>query len=137
METDTIANISTPLGFGGVGVIRISGPRSLEIVLKLLQKKQKITPRRAHHVFLKDREGKSLGDAIVIYFKKPKSYTGEDVVEIQTFGSPVLMNKILSEIISLGARLSKPGEFTERAYLSGKLDLIKACLLYTSPSPRD
>ncbi len=126
METDTIANISTPLGFGGIGVIRISGPRSLEIVLKLLKRERKITPRRVHHVFLKDREGKSLGDAIVIYFKGPESYTGEDVVEIQTFGSPVLMNKILSEIISLGARLSKPGEFTERAYLSGKLDLIKA-----------
>lgn len=126
MEIDTIANISTPPGFGGIGVIRISGPQSLEILFNLIKEKKKIEPRKVYYLFLKDRDGNSLGDAIVIYFKGPKSYTGEDVVEIQTFGSPVLMNKILLEVISLGARLSKPGEFTERAYLSGKIDLVRA-----------
>lgn len=126
MSSDTIANIATPRGFGGIGVIRISGEDALDILKKLIQKDILIEPRIAKHLFLKDKDGSSLGDAIVIYYKGPNSYTGEDVVEIQTLSSPVLMNKILELIIEYGARLSKPGEFTERAFLNGKIDLVRA-----------
>lgn len=126
MNSDTIANIATPRGFGGIGVIRISGDDSLDILKKLIQKDILIEPRVAKHLFLKDKDGSSLGDAIVIYYKSPNSYTGEDVVEIQTLSSPVLMNKILELIIEYGARLSKLGEFTQRAFLNGKIDLVRA-----------
>lgn len=126
MNSDTIANIATPRGFGGIGVIRISGDDALNILKKLIQKEIQIEPRIAKHTFLKDKDGSSLGDAIVIYYKSPNSYTGEDVVEIQTLSSPVLMNKILELIIEYGARLSRPGEFTQRAFLNGKIDLIRA-----------
>ncbi len=126
MNSDTIANIATPRGFGAIGIIRISGDDALDILKKLIQKDVDIEPRLAKHIFLKDKDGSSLGDAIVIYYKSPNSYTGEDVVEIQTFSSPVLIDKILELIIEYGARLSKPGEFTQRAFLNGKLDLIRA-----------
>ncbi|MCX8094799.1 MAG: tRNA uridine-5-carboxymethylaminomethyl(34) synthesis GTPase MnmE [Caldisericia bacterium] len=126
MTSDTIANISTPRGYGAIGIIRISGENSLYILKKLLQKDINIEPRVAKHFFLKDKDGSSLGDAIIIYYKGPNSYTGEDIVEIQTLSSPVLMNKILELIVEYGARLSRPGEFTERAFLNGKIDLIRA-----------
>jgi tRNA modification GTPase len=126
MNNDTIVNIATPRGHGAVGIIRISGEKALNILYKLTQKDLKIEPRVAKHTFLKDKDGKNLGDAIVIYFKAPNSYTGEDVVEIQTFSSPVLLDIILSLSVEYGARVSKPGEFTERAFLNGKIDLLKA-----------
>jgi tRNA modification GTPase len=126
MNNDTIVNIATPRGHGAVGIIRISGEKALNILYKLTQKDLKIEPRVAKHTFLKDKDGKNLGDAIVIYFKAPNSYTGEDVVEIQTLSSPVLLDIILSLSVEYGARVSKPGEFTERAFLNGKIDLLKA-----------
>ena len=126
MENDTIVNVSTPKGFGAIGVIRLSGPDSLKIVKKLIKKEIDIEPRSVHHFFLYDKNGNTLGDSIIIFFKSPNSYTGEDVVEIQTFSSPVLVDRIITTITEYGARLSKPGEFTERAFLNGKLDLISA-----------
>lgn len=126
MISDTIVNIATPRGYGAIGVIRISGENSLNILKKLIQKEIEIEPRFAKHLFLKDKDSTSLGDAIVIYYKAPHSYTGEDVVEIQVLSSPLLMDRILELIIEYGARLSKPGEFTERAFLNGKIDLVRA-----------
>jgi len=126
MENETIVNISTPKGFGAIGVVRISGSNSLYILKKLIKKEIEIKPRFAYHFFLYDNNGNSLGDSITIFYKSPNSYTGEDVVEIQTFSSPVLIDRIITTIIEYGGRLSKPGEFTERAFLNGKIDLISA-----------
>ncbi|MDI6860868.1 MAG: tRNA uridine-5-carboxymethylaminomethyl(34) synthesis GTPase MnmE [Caldisericia bacterium] len=126
MISDTIVNIATPRGYGAIGVIRISGENALDILKKLIQKETHIEPRLAKHLFLKDKDNSFLGDAIVIYYKAPNSYTGEDVVEIQILSSPVLMERILELIIEYGARLSRPGEFTERAFLNGKIDLVRA-----------
>ncbi len=126
MSNDTIANIATPRGYGAIGIIRISGENALKILYKLTQKDLKIEPRVVKHTFLMDKDGKTLGDAIIVYFKAPNSYTGEDIVEIQTLSSPVLIDRILSLIVEYGARLSRPGEFTERAFLNGKIDLLRA-----------
>ncbi len=126
MENETIVNISTPKGFGAIGVVRVSGSNSLYILKKLIKKETEIKPRFAYHFFLYDKNGNSLGDSVMIFYKSPNSYTGEDVVEIQTFSSPVLIDRIITTIIEYGGRLSKPGEFTERAFLNGKIDLISA-----------
>lgn len=126
MENDTIVNIATPKGYGAIGVVRISGSYSLTILKKLIKKDIDIEPRKVYHFFLYDKDGNSLGDAIILFFKSPNSYTGEDVVEIHTLSSPILINKIISNIVDYGARLSKPGEFTLRAFLNGKLNLISA-----------
>jgi len=126
MENEVIVNISTPKGFGAIGVVRVSGPNSLDILKKLIRKEIEIEPRVTKHFFLYDKNGNTLGDSIIIYYKSPNSYTGEDVVEIQTFSSPILIDRIISTIIEYGARLSKPGEFTERAFLNGKIDLVSA-----------
>lgn len=126
MTNDTIVNIATPRGYGAIGILRISGEDALNILKKLINKDIEIEPRVAKHLYLKDKDGTSLGDAIVIYYKKPNSYTGEDTVEIQTLSSPILLDKILQLIVEYGARLSEPGEFTLRAFLNGKIDLIRA-----------
>lgn len=126
MENETIVNISTPKGYGAIGVVRVSGSNSLNILKKLIKKEIEIKPRFAYHFFLYDNNGNSLGDSVTIFYKSPNSYTGEDVVEIQTFSSPVLIDRIITTIIEYGGRLSKPGEFTERAFLNGKIDLISA-----------
>ncbi len=124
MENEVIVNISTPKGFGAIGVVRVSGINSLDILKRLIRKDIEIEPRVAKHFFLYDKNGNTLGDSIIIYYKSPNSYTGEDVVEIQTFSSPILIDRIISTITEYGARLSKPGEFTERAFLNGKIDLV-------------
>lgn len=126
MENDTIVNIATPKGFGAIGVVRVSGPDSLKILKKLIQKEIEIKPRHVYHFYLYDKNGDSLGDSIIIFFKSPNSYTGEDVVEIQTFSSPILIDRIITTITEYGGRLSKPGEFTLRAFLNGKIDLLVA-----------
>lgn len=126
MENDTIVNIATPKGYGAIGVVRVSGPDSLKILKKLIKKEIEIKPRNVYHFYLFDKNGDSLGDSIIIFFKSPNSYTGEDVVEIQTFSSPVLIDRIITTITEYGGRLSKPGEFTLRAFLNGKIDLLVA-----------
>ncbi|MGQ9845356.1 MAG: tRNA uridine-5-carboxymethylaminomethyl(34) synthesis GTPase MnmE [Caldisericia bacterium] len=126
MENETIVNIATPKGYGAIGVVRVSGPDSLKILKKLIKKKIEIKPRNAYHFYLFDKNGDSLGDSIIIFFKSPNSYTGEDVVEIQTFSSPILIDRIITTITEYGGRLSKPGEFTLRAFLNGKIDLLVA-----------
>ncbi|WP_305862979.1 tRNA uridine-5-carboxymethylaminomethyl(34) synthesis GTPase MnmE [Helicobacter cholecystus] len=121
----TIAAISTPLGGGAVGIVRLSGDKSLEIV-KTLSKNSAFIPRYATLTILYDREGEILDEVIVIYFKAPYSYTREDVVEIQCHGGNMMVRRILDEVLYLGVRLAQSGEFTKRAFLNGRLDLSQA-----------
>ena len=121
---DTIAAIATGAGIGGIGVLRLSGPLS-RVIARQLGCKQ-LPPRSAEFVRLRDRQGGLLDEAIVISYPGPHSFTGEDVVELQCHGSPVLLRRLLSECIALGARAAGPGEFSQRAFLNDKIDLLQA-----------
>ena len=120
---DLICGIATPLREGGIGIIRLSGGAVLELVGKIFPKS--LPPRRAVLGGIWDGD-KLLDEAIVIYFQAPHSYTGEDVVEIQLHGSPLVLKEVLALCYRLGARAAERGEFTKRAFLNGKLDLTKA-----------
>ena len=124
-NNSTITAISTPLGGGAVGIVRMSGSKSLEII-KTLSKKSDFTPRYATLTTLYDRDSELLDEVIVIYFKAPYSYTREDVIEIQCHGGNMMVRRILEEVLHLGARLAENGEFTKRAFLNGRLDLSQA-----------
>ncbi len=122
--TDTIAAIATAPGAGGIGVVRLSGPQARAIgetisAIALL-------PRHAHYATFRDDRADIIDDGIILSFPEPHSYTGEDVVELQAHGSPVLLQHLLQRCLDLGARAARPGEFTERAYLHHKLDLAQA-----------
>ncbi|MGN6418061.1 MAG: tRNA uridine-5-carboxymethylaminomethyl(34) synthesis GTPase MnmE [Pseudobacter sp.] len=124
---DTIVALATPSGIGAIGVIRLSGPTAFPIVNELFPAKD-LMIQQSHtlHVgFIKDGEV-ALDEVVVALFKGPKSYTGEDVVEISCHGSPYIQQQVIQACVSRGARLAKPGEFTQRAFLHGKLDLVQA-----------
>jgi tRNA modification GTPase len=123
-DQDTIAAIATAAGAGGVGVVRVSGMRALEIAESLCARRLK--PRFAHYARFHDSQGETLDDGIALYFRAPASYTGEDVVELQAHGSPAVLRALLDRCCALGARMARPGEFSERAFLNGKLDLAQA-----------
>ena len=123
MREDTIAAISTAYGEGGIGIIRISGEEALPIAAELF--KPALTPNVMTYGHIKDGE-ETIDEVMVCYFKAPKSYTAEDVVEIHCHGSVVSLRKILSLVLRHGARMAEPGEFTERAFLNGRLDLAQA-----------
>lgn len=121
---DTIAAISTPIGRAGIGIVRLSGPRSVEIVQALVRRDEKFSPRYAT---LTQLTGDGVNDQVVVtVFPAPHSYTGDDVAEVSAHGSPVVLQGILESSIAAGARLAEPGEFTLRAFLNGKLDLVQA-----------
>ncbi|MEO7316623.1 MAG: tRNA uridine-5-carboxymethylaminomethyl(34) synthesis GTPase MnmE [Ginsengibacter sp.] len=124
---DTIAAIATPPGIGAIGVLRLSGDKAFDIIQPLFPSKN-LKDQKANtlHVgYLK--EGENILDEVVIsIFKKPHSYTGEDVIEISCHGSPFVQQQVLDTLISHGARLAKPGEYTQRAFLNNKLDLAQA-----------
>ncbi|MGH2553616.1 MAG: tRNA uridine-5-carboxymethylaminomethyl(34) synthesis GTPase MnmE [Chitinophagaceae bacterium] len=124
---DTIVALATPPGIGAIGVIRLSGKNSLHIINQLFPSKDlKSQPSHSLHVgFIKD-DGKEIDEVVVSIFKSPKSYTGEDVVEISCHGSPYIQQLVIASCIKHDARLAKPGEFTQRAFLNGKLDLAQA-----------
>lgn len=123
-EFDTITAIATPIGTGGVAVIRISGKnKSFEIIEKIFS--QKLTPGKIHHGWIKDGD-KKIDEVIVLPFKAPNSYTGEDVVEIQCHGGINVVRNILDLVLENGARLAERGEFTKRAFLNYKIDLSQA-----------
>jgi len=109
-ETDTICAIATPPGVGGVGVIRISGPLSTSIAQQMI--KGSLKPRRAHFAHFLDEQGQALDSGIVILFPAPASFTGEDVVELQAHGGPVILQMLITRVLSLGARAPRPGEFS-------------------------
>jgi len=122
-EFDTIAAIATPIGTGGVGVIRISGDKSFEMVEKIFPKK--LIAGKIHHGWIKDGATK-IDEVVVLPFKNPHSYTGEDVVEIQCHGGINVVRNILDLVFNCGARPAERGEFTKRAFLNHKLDLSQA-----------
>ena len=121
---DTIAAIATPAGTGGIGIVRVSGPKSAEIARSLIGGVP--GPGRWMRAHFRDASGAPLDDGVALFFRNPASYTGEDVLELQGHGGPVVMHRLLEEVTVLGARLARPGEFTERAFLNGKLDLVQA-----------
>ena len=123
-STDTIVAIATAPGAGGVGMLRVSGPQALRIARALGC--PALQPRHAHYARFRDAAGEVLDDGIALYFPGPRSFTGEDVVELQGHGSPVVLQQLASRCIALGARQARPGEFSERAFLNGKLDLAQA-----------
>lgn len=121
---DTIAAIATAPGAGGVGIVRLSGPRSLAIGETLCGRG--LRTRHAHHARFRDEHGDTIDDGIALYFAAPASYTGEDVVELQAHGSPAVLQELVARCVALGARRARPGEFSERAFLEGRLDLAQA-----------
>lgn len=127
-DRDTIAAIATPPGRGGVGIIRISGKRALEITRQLLRmdEARRLEPRRACFSSFYDADKEVLDEGLVLYFAAPASFTGEEVVELQGHGGPVVMDALLRRVVELGARLARPGEFSERAFLNDKIDLAQA-----------
>ena len=122
---DTIAAIATPPGQGGVGIIRISGENALALAEKIA-KQAFDEPRKIHFATFHDKKKNIIDQGLLIYFKKPNSFTGEDVIELQTHGSPVVLDILIETITKLGARIARPGEFSERAFLNGKIDLTQA-----------
>lgn len=124
VSPDIIAAIATPPGRGGIGVIRISGKNLEKLAETILGKLPK--PRYAHLSQFMDTHGQVIDRGIALYFPAPNSYTGEDVLELQGHGGPAVMNLLLNQCLAAGARLAQPGEFTLRAYLNNKIDLIQA-----------
>ena len=124
LATDTIVAVATPPGAGGVGIVRLSGPRSLSIGEQVAGRA--LAPRHAHHVAFRDGDGAAIDDGIALYFAAPASFTGEDVVELQAHGSPVVLRQLVARCADLGARMARPGEFSERAFLNDRLDLAQA-----------
>jgi tRNA modification GTPase len=122
--TDTIVAIATGAARAGIGVLRLSGPQARHIGEIVLGRK--LVPRYAQHGRFADRDGETIDDGIALYFRAPRSYTGEDVVELQAHGAPTVLARLLRRCLQLGARAALPGEFTERAFHNGKLDLAQA-----------
>lgn len=125
MSHDTIVAIATPPGRGGVGILRLSGSLALSFA-KQLTTITSITPRVAHYGVFKTASHDVIDQGILLYFKAPHSFTGEDVVEFQVHGSPMVLDCLLKECALLGARLANPGEFSERAFVNDKMDLAQA-----------
>ena len=124
---DTIVALATPPGIGAIGVIRLSGKEAFSIANKIFPSKDlEQQPSHTLHVGFIQSGGQTLDEAVISLFKSPKSYTGEDVVEISCHGSPFVQQQVIEACLSEGARIAKPGEFTQRAFLNGKLDLAQA-----------
>jgi tRNA modification GTPase len=127
--SDTIAAISTPPGRGGIGIVRLSGPEAVSVAEQLVRLRAPLEHARARLADVLDpggREDARIDEALVTWFAAPNSYTAEDLVEIAAHGSPVVLDLLLRQALALGARLAEPGEFTQRAFLSGRIDLTQA-----------
>jgi tRNA modification GTPase len=124
---DTIVALATANGVAAIGVIRLSGPKAVDIVNELFPSKD-LTVQKSHtlHVGVIQEESTKIDEVVISVYKNPKSYTGEDVVEISCHGSPFVQQHIIQACVRKGARLAKAGEFTQRAFLNGKLDLTQA-----------
>lgn len=129
MIDDTITAISTPAGLGGIGIVRMSGKKSSEIIKNFFSVKKKLESHKVY--FGKIFEDENIIDTVlVLYLQAPKSFTGEDTIEIHCHGNSYILNKVLELCIKYGARLAKNGEFTQRAFLNGKIDLTQAEAVY-------
>lgn len=123
-NVETITAQVTPPGRGGVAIVRVSGPLVRTILSAVL--KQELTPRVATHLPFYDHDDVVLDEGLALFFPNPHSFTGEDVLELQGHGGPVVVDMILQRVLALGARMARPGEFSERAFLNGKMDLAQA-----------
>lgn len=121
---DTITAIATPSGKGGVGIVRVSGSKAQTIAQSILKKALK--PKEAHFGFFYDESDQVIDQGVAIFFKSPNSFTGEDVLELHAHGSPIILDMLLKRIVQLGARIAGPGEFSQRAFLNDKIDLVQA-----------
>lgn len=130
LRQDTIAAIATPFGMAGVGIIRISGPKALKFARRIFQSAHANCLWETHHLYHGDiisADDKTILDEVLISFmRKPHSFTGEDVIEINCHGSPLIIQSILTQLLGLGCRLARPGEFSERAFLNNRFDLSQA-----------
>src|SRR5687767_684838 len=124
---DTIVALATPPGIGALGVIRLSGRKAFEIANELFPSKD-LNAQRSHTIHVGNFvfRNKPVDEVVVSVYKSPRSYTGEDIIEISAHGSPLIHQQIIEACLATGARLAKPGEFTQRAFLNGKLDLTQA-----------
>ncbi len=125
-ELDTIVAVSTPPGRGGIGIVRLSGPQARVIAEGICGLKTPLAPRRTQLARVRDDTGRVLDEAVVTFFRAPHSYTAEDVVEVGLHGSPVVLHWVVRAALARGARLAEAGEFTERAFLAGRIDLTQA-----------
>jgi len=123
-QADTIAAVATAPGAGGVGIVRVSGPLVCAIAEQIIAAKP--SPRKIHFSTFHDAQGAVLDRGLTVFFRAPRSFTGEDVLELHAHGSPVVLNLLLQRVCELGARRARAGEFSERAFLNGKLDLAQA-----------
>ncbi|MEK6244694.1 MAG: tRNA uridine-5-carboxymethylaminomethyl(34) synthesis GTPase MnmE [Pseudomonadota bacterium] len=121
---DTIAAVATPAGRGGIGIVRVSGPKVPAIAQAVIGRLPEF--RKATHCFFRDAQGERVDEGIALYFQAPHSYTGDEVLELQGHGGPVVTHAVLGAVLDAGARLAGPGEFTRRAFLNGRLDLAQA-----------
>ena len=126
MLNDTIAAISTALGEAAISVVRVSGPQALAVASRVARLPLNVTPRQAHLVSVVDADGGALDHGLLLYFKGPASYTGEDVIEFHGHGGVLVTQRVLERWLACGARAADPGEFTQRAFLNGKMDLTQA-----------
>lgn len=128
---DTIAAIGTPIGKGAIGIVRISGKGALQILSEMFRtksgkKREEFESRKMYYGFVVDSSGEPIDEVLAVYMRAPKTFTGEDLVEIHSHGGIVVVRKILREVLKRGARLAEPGEFTMRAFIHGKIDLVQA-----------
>jgi tRNA modification GTPase len=130
LRQETITALATPFGMSGIGVIRISGPDALEIARRVFQPSNKNCSWESHHLYHGDiisLDGKTILDEVLISFmREPNSFTGEDIIEINCHGNPLIIGSILTQLQELGCRLARPGEFSERAFLNNRMDLSQA-----------
>ena len=124
VRSDTIVAVATPPGRGGISIVRLSGPDVIDIAIRIIGVCP--APRHAHHAVFLDCNGLVIDNGIVLYFPAPHSFTGESALELQAHGSPVVMQMLLQSCLASGARLAQPGEFSQRAFLNGRLDLTQA-----------
>lgn len=122
--SDTIVAVATPPGKGGIGIVRVSGPDVRTIAQAVLHKLPQ--PRYAEYLSFYDERDQIVDEGIALFFPKPHSFTGEDVLELHGHGGPIVLDSLVSRILRLGARLARPGEFSERAFLNDKIDLVQA-----------
>ena len=126
MMSDTIVAPATPPGYGGVSIVRISGSLSIALTKKICKRRSSFSHRRPTLSSVYNNAGNIIDNAVITFFENPQSYTGEDVLEISCHGNPIIVDQIVSTVCGFGARLADPGEFTKRAFLNGKLDLVQA-----------
>jgi tRNA modification GTPase len=127
VKAETIVAIATPPGRGAIAIVRASGPEVPPLAQRLVYAKHPLRARVATRVTIRDECGEALDDALAIFFPAPKSYTGEEMLELQLHGSPVVAREVVRAFLACGARLAEPGEFTRRAFFNGKIDLHSAC----------